>query len=406
MIHMPLLKRPCTYQDEEAGLMRRVICYFKVFAMPVAVTIICISVGMMHPIATEAAKSAQLQVCERHDGVDQCRLQAGTLRADGTSAKWVMPFHAATLTIVAELAAVALSFGVSAAGAGSATAAARRVLEPRVLLQLLPVGIIYGLGDFMQTIACNAASAPIVLVVGQSKLLLAAILSKFLIRSEQKTNWFRLVIISCAAMAATDIGAGSLATERRSELYGAALALAKATLSSGGAVLTEKYFKTGCADFWVVSTQVQLMMLSASLALLPWTASSWWDMLVTEFFHGGPYPLCSECTEILSEGEACNCIEHRGWDHMTVLAVAAIVVNGLSTGLTLRYLSAVTKSVCNALSAGIFYILYVALGFRPFNMAQANIMAIVCMSSYEYAMEKIQYANKRRRDSSWVSGHP
>mmetsp|Transcript_126901 Transcript_126901/g.395026 ORF Transcript_126901/g.395026 Transcript_126901/m.395026 type:complete len:169 (+) Transcript_126901:810-1316(+) len=143
-------------------------------------------------------------------------------------------------------------------------------------------------------------------------------------------------------------------------------------------------------------------MLLASLALLPWTAGDWQGLSLREFFLGGPHPLCSECVLRVPEGEECRCLQRRGWDGLTALAVVAIVVNGLTTGLTLRYLSAVTKSVCNALSSGVFYIIYVWLGFSPFSMAQANIVAIVCISTFEYAMEKIENTRVRRQAPSFA----
>merc|ERR1719229_1559413 len=135
-----------------------------------------------------------------------------------------MPFHAATLTLGAQLTSVLCSFLLVRIRLGSVRAACSQLLDWQSLLQTGPLGVLYGLGDFMQTLACNSASAPVVLVVGQCKLLLAALLSKLMLNNKQPVNWLRLLIISCAAAAATDIGATAVEADRQSELYGALLA--------------------------------------------------------------------------------------------------------------------------------------------------------------------------------------
>jgi len=356
----------------------------RVQLVSVLVAVVCISCGMLHPLATEASKSAQISICTMHRDIGlECAVEAS---------RRVMPFHAVSLTVLAELFSVVALFVAVAAEIGSARAALGHVLDPRALIQLGPIGLFYGLGDFLQTVACNSASAPVVVVVGQSKLMLAALLSRLLIRSRQPTNWFRLAVISLAATASTDIGAGVVVSERSAELYGALLAFLKAVLSSLGAVLSERHFKGALDSFWVTSCRVQLMMLCTSVTLLPWMGWGSRDAPLSDFILGGPEPLCSELVSS-SEGwieDSRTCVDRSGWDMMTVLAALAIALNGTSTGLTLKFLSAVSKSVCNAVAAGLFYIAYVLLGYRPFSLAQASVMAIVIMSSYEYAGEKAQ----------------
>mmetsp|Transcript_3462 Transcript_3462/g.10755 ORF Transcript_3462/g.10755 Transcript_3462/m.10755 type:complete len:418 (+) Transcript_3462:61-1314(+) len=401
----PLLMKPSTQAERGWWCLARSTRVLSLcgreHAVAVLVAATCMTIGVMHPLATEAAKSAEVTVCTvRRGGTVVCPSEAQGGGMDDEIKRRIMPFHAATLTVVAELVAVLLTLWIVAREKRSLKRALQHLVDPKALLQLCPIGLVYGLGDFLQTVACNAASAPVVLIVGQSKLLLAALLSRALLKSEQ-TNWFRLVVISCAAAAGTDIGAGAVAAQRQFELRGAGLAFLKAGLSCLGAVLSERHYKQADQDFWVVSFRVQLMMLQASILLLPWTCSGWESISLSEVFFGGPLPLCSDeaqlgrCGALALPGETCACVDRRGWDAMTWLAVLAIVLNGLTTGLTLKHLSAVSKSVCNALSTGVFYVVYVALGFRPFNMAQANVMAIVIISSYEYALEKAELAAKR-----------
>lgn len=83
------------------------------------------------------------------------------------------------------------------------------------------------MGDFLQTMACNKSSTPVVLLVGQSKLFLSALLSKVVLDSQpNRTNWLCLLTISLATMASTDISAND-ALAHSEEFKGALLALLK-----------------------------------------------------------------------------------------------------------------------------------------------------------------------------------
>jgi len=368
---------------------------------------------VLHPLATEASKSGKVFTCQKDLGTDESVLcTTDSLHDSGElMVRRGMPFHPATLTVVSQFVAVTTSGCATLAVMGSP--GWKRLLDRRRLIHIAPIGFLYGLGDFLQTIACNSASAPVVLVMGQSKLLLTALLSKFLLSSHGPTDWPRLVVISCAAAASTDISAGMAANSVMSgfEVQGALLALLKATLSSMGAVFSERDYKKG-ENYWVLSFQVQLMMLCASLVILPWTCSSFFDRslpptdLFAEFFQGGPVVECLPAEVIprcvpKGTGASCSCIDHRGWDRWTTIAVLAIVMNGFATGIILKYCSAVTKSLCGALSTGVFYVSYVCLGYRPFNLAQAMVLAIVAVTACDYAT-----ARNRRRVNAALEALP
>jgi len=370
---------------------------------------LCIIVGVLHPLATESSKTAAVIECSRTEVGLTC-----TADEPAAALRMAMPYHGITLTLAAELVSVIIAFSVVAYSEGSVQAGLRRLLSRKAILQLLPVGAVYGLGDFLQTQATNAASAPVVLVVGQTKLLLSAVLSKLVLQQNEPTNWLGLITISAAAIASTDISANGAAA-RGLEVYGASLAFAKAFLSSSGAVLSESLYKSGDGDFWVVSFRVQLLMLMTTLSLLPITSG---DMSLlfspTEFFTGGP-TVCQkfDAQMICDPGSmpfaTCSCTDRSGWDIMTVFAVLAIVANGVTTGLTLQILSAVSKAVCNSLSACVLYIAYVLYGFRPFNLAQAMVLLIVSIGSFEYASEKAKRKTMKQKPAQsegWEKGYP
>lgn len=328
----------------------------------VAVALCCIVVGVLHPLSTEYSKTAVVSV--------------GTLGVTRN----VMPFHPVTLTIAAEVISVVVAAVIMTLTEGSLKATFSKVIDIQAWLPLLPVGIIYGLGDFLQTAACNVASSHVVLVVGQSKVLLTALISSMLLKRNTKTKWFWLILIFMAATVSAELTAET-SPARSLELQGAALSFTKAALSSTGAAVSEALYKKGTGDFWEVSFRIQFLMMLTSIVLLPWTYGSFQILDPTEFFFGGPNPVCP-----LEVGSMCA--TRRGWDTYTVLAALAIALNGAVTGLTLKHLSAVSKAVCNAVGSGAFYLCYVIAGFKSFSLAQAFLSLVIMISSYKYSMSK------------------
>eukprot|EP00933_Yihiella_yeosuensis_P062031 TRINITY_DN64951_c0_g1_i1.p1 TRINITY_DN64951_c0_g1~~TRINITY_DN64951_c0_g1_i1.p1 ORF type:complete len:476 (+),score=61.11 TRINITY_DN64951_c0_g1_i1:94-1521(+) len=360
----------------------------------IGVAAIAITFGVLHPLATESSKTSEIVACH-HGEKDQGLVCQGG--AEGHVVRRVMPFHPVTLSLIAQIVSVVIALVWISVRSGSLEKTLKHLFCGRAMLRLLPVGAVYGLGDFLQTIACNAASAPSVLVVGQSKLLLSAILSYMILGKSQK-SWMKLVIISCAAAASTELSIESAAVKSL-EMRGVMLALGKATLSSAGAVMSEALYKEAHGGYWVVAFRLQFCMLLTSIMLLPLTVRSMDILIPSEFFFGGPSMQCdiiqgqASCMPN-SISETCTCATRRGWDAMTLLAVLSISLNGFVTGLTLKYLSAVCKSVCNAMSSGAFYICYVLAGFRAFSLAQVYLLTIVVISSLEYAMEKATAGKK------------
>jgi len=378
----------------KAGRFEKVRSMLLIHAVPAGVCLICVGVGTLHPLASESAKSARLTIC------------SGAGCTDEDQRRTVMPFHPVTLTISAEVFSVAFaSVMVFWQEGWSVDRAWHRLFQPGAILKLWPVGALYGIGDLMQAWACNAASAPVVLVIGQCKLLLTALLTMFVLgRSRKREQWGNLMIITLAAIAGANNGASMALNEdsRSGEITGAVLALFKACLSTSGAVISERFYKEDSDGFWVMSFRVQLLMLATSVVMFSATLqASEVPSSFADFFAGGQL-LCNgpehPCEPLSPEGE-CKCVDHVGWDWHTVVAMVAMVLNGLVTGLTLKHLSAVGKAICNALSVAVFYPAYVFLGFKPFDLTQAMIISIIIVCSYQYTTTKINFAKAEKRDS-------
>jgi len=360
----------------------------------IVAAISAIGLGIAHPFFTELSKSAYLH-----------EFEGGVLVRD---TRRVMPFHLITLTLASQTLAVLIAAYAVVYRYGSFKVAARELLDPRID-QVLPIGILYGLGDFLQTIACNKSSTPVVLLVGQSKLFLSALLSNFFLGSQLNcTKWIRLLTISLAAMASTYISASD-APVHSEAVYGALLAFMKAGLSSAGAVWSERVYKgSGQTDFWVVSFRVQLSMLLTSVVLL--LVNNDYQQLGSGLFSGGPYVPCTgDIRPVQCEEYICKCSTTTGWDWKTCLAMVAIILNGYVTGFFLKHLSAVCKAVCNVGSSGLCCVTCWLLGYVSCTPAQVCVTGIVLLNSGEYAVEKASACSSTKRTEEaheWTTQYP
>jgi len=352
-----------------------------------------IAIGIAHPFCTELSKTAELQVCS----AGACEM----------TSKRAMPFHVITLTLTSQTLAVAVAALKVTLCRGSMQAGARELLDPRAFGSVLFIGILYGAGDLLQTIACNVSSAPVVLIVGQSKLFLTAVLSKLCLAACPALNhhkWLRLLTISLAAVAAVDT-TQSMAEDFSDSALGALLALFKAVLSSAGAIVSESVYKKGAADFWVVSFHVQSAMLLTSLVLLclDMTGEEL-PFSFGELFFKGPY---APCPCMPTPGEStCVCSSRSGWDMWTWLAVLAIVLNGYATGFFLKNLSAVCKAVCNLASSGLGCLACWLCHLSSCSLTQALVSCIVLLQSFDYALEKAEECRNPRKEhdnQEWAS---
>jgi len=403
-MYQPLLQKRAASPGPRR-LRSQVCSWITAYSRSVIVALLCMVIGVVHPFAAEGAKSAQLIVCTAHPGGFVCTGDGG-MGWDSPKeemAKFVMPFFPVTFMIVAQCSSIVLSFLIEVLRDGSLIRTARRVLRPRAILRLWPVGLAYGIADLLQTVAANSASAPVLLVIGQCKMLVTAIVSVLFLRNCGPQQWSKLVVITCAAMAGTCCSASQAGTAEAaaSEFRGAELALLKAVVSATGAVFAEGAYKETREGFFVISVWVQLMMLVTSVLVLPLTGPSGSLPPLPQFFSGGPGVLCATggslpCDPELTGGR-CDCYSHLGWDHHTVMAVAAIICNGLVTGLTLKHLSAVAKAACGTLSVAVFYVAYICLGYKPFNLTQACAITIIIVTSYEYAAKKARLGVRRNR---------
>ncbi|OLQ07973.1 hypothetical protein AK812_SmicGene8548 [Symbiodinium microadriaticum] len=275
---------------------------------------------------------------------------------------------------------------------------------------MLPLGLIYAVGELLTLRSVQKASGPVYVVIANMKLVVAAVMSRFFFgrsRALPLLHWLELVFISLLAACYTMAEAGSMGSQWRWE--GAWSALAKSSLVAFSSVFCEHIYKSNSflvvlalQAFWGLATMVT-MISAAELGFLPSVDATLRDDSGTwSLFSGGPnHPTCdsaehAECLRTLAvsrmyrragpelplrrstspyEERAVPVVLHGdgvlitaiGWDGNTFLAVFADLSNAVSSALVFRKLSAVAKYVCRASSAVPMYIFYCMVGRSEWN---------------------------------------
>ena len=226
-----------------------------------------------------------------------------------------LPYRASSV-IMAE-AAINVMIGVVAILCRSGSCLFSRAQH----LQMLPLTLVYCLGDVAALSAIGSGGGLLYLTVINSRLLFAAAASKVLLnRRLTQREWalFAVITVSIVLFAAQR---GSHDASREGAAIGCSLALLKALLGAVAAVLTESRYRS--LDIWEANTllKMQTFMVALVFAQL--------GQFFLEDIANCPQGDLSKLTE--------KCIDRRGWDSWTWVVVIAEVGNGwLSVAILTR----------------------------------------------------------------------
>eukprot|EP00933_Yihiella_yeosuensis_P075347 TRINITY_DN84685_c0_g1_i1.p1 TRINITY_DN84685_c0_g1~~TRINITY_DN84685_c0_g1_i1.p1 ORF type:complete len:427 (+),score=55.41 TRINITY_DN84685_c0_g1_i1:99-1379(+) len=201
-------------------------------------------------------------------------------------------------------------------------------------LSMLPLTLVYFVGDFAALCAIGSAGGPLLIAVSNTRLIFSAVASRIFLRRGQTTRqWFSLVAITAATMVYTVLSTsydGSQSNSIASSAYaGIGWAVLKACCSSIAAVLTEKRYEK--LDLWRANTLLKMQTL-----------------LVSCLFS------------VLLAG---NVQQKSVWDCWTWAVLAGEVGSGWLNIAILTRMSAVVKFVCKAGTSPCLYLLYCVTGF-------------------------------------------
>lgn len=277
-----------------------------------------------------------------------------------------------------------------------------------LILKMLPLGLIYALGELLTLRSVQKGSGPVYVVIANMKLVIAAVMSRLFFgrsRSLKWLHWLELVLISVAAAVYTLAEAGSMGTQWNWE--GAWAALAKSSLVAFSSVFCEHTYKSNpflvvlaLQAFWGLVT-VGTVIIAAEMGF---GSGGFLGNIALELrdddgdfsiFSSGPrHALCASaahaaCLQGLKAAEdKCICLSDRGWDPYTLLTVIADLSNAVSSALVFRRLSAVAKYVCRASSAVPMYLFYCAVGRSHWDIRIFGIVLMLCVQVGIYTFQR------------------
>lgn len=292
------------------------------------------------------------------------------------------------------------------------------VADRSLILKMLPLGVIYAIGELLTLRSVQKGSGPVYVVIANMKLVVAAVMSRLFFGSSRSLpwlHWLELVLISVAAVAYTMVEAGSLGVNWQWE--GAWSALAKSSLVAFSSVFCEHTYKSN--PFLVVLTLQALWglvtmccLIGGSLAGVGGLETFGLELRDEDgafsILSGGPRQLlCSSsayaaCLQQLHIGKiaSCVCISARGWDSYTLLTVVADLSNAISSALVFRRLSAVAKYICRASSAVPMYIFYCSIGRSSWDLRCFFLVVLLCVQVGIYTYQRHR-AEAQLSNAAW-----
>jgi len=373
----------------------------KYMAVQAFLCILCCLVGAFYPTLLDWSKTAlEREVSAVDNGGSQL------LEKERRS----YPFSPVSVVLVND----ALQLSIALVAVAMKTGLSSLVADGRLALKMLPLGMIYAIGELLTLRSVQKGSGPVYVVIANMKLVVAAVMSRLFFgqsRSLPCLHWLELVLISCAAAAYTLAEAGSMGSQWNWE--GAWAALAKSSLVAFSSVFCEHTYKSNpfhavlaLQAFWgLVTVVVIIASAEAGFGSSGFLGTVALELQDDDGFPsllgGGPsHPLCDSiehaaCLNSLQAGAAsCTCLSSRGWDAFTLLAVVADLSNAISSALVFRRLSAVAKYVCRASSAVPMYLFYCAVGRSSWDPRIFFIVILLCMQVGIYAMQRNRAENQ------------
>jgi len=331
---LPFVRKAARVRSPPAPLVNMVLCVVSLFA------------GCIFPILVDLSKTATVF---GPDGVQVQRLpysMVSVLRAE------------AAFNVVLGILAIA----IRRSPGGFST-----LLHRELHLQMLPLTLVYTLGDIAALCAIDSGGGPLYTAITNSRLLFAAGVSQLVLgRRQTRRQWLLLAEISIATAAFAGFSAGSRKRESRADAsalrvaVGICWALAKALLSGLAAVLTESRYKK--LNLWHANT----LLKGQSLAVAFGGGLLQAQLATTEV------PLCGSAAAAASPW----CIDRVGWDFWTWAVLISTIGTGWLSVAVLTRMSAIAKFVCKSATAPTLYLLYSCAGLGGFRFEVPSFIAV------------------------------
>jgi hypothetical protein len=299
-----------------------------------------------------------------------------------------MPYSA--LSVVCAEALFNVALGIVAIAAQKSPMGFLPLLDPKLHSTMLPLTLIYVLGDYAALRAIDGGGGPLYAAISNSKLMVAAILSHFVLaRRQSPRQWFFLAEISAATLAFACLGASSRhSSENPRAASGVCWAFAKALLSGFAAVMTESRYKH--INLWQANTLLKGQSLVVALSTLA----------LRSVVPREEYPLCG--TEAAQH--AAWCVDRKGWDAWTWAVLLVEIGTGWLSVAVLTRMSAIAKFICKSATAPSLYLFYCVSGMNGSHFEWPSFLAVSMVASgiFAYAAEPHMKLLRDNMEKLWA----
>jgi len=298
-----------------------------------------------------------------------------------------MPYSA--LSVVCAEALFNVVLGIVAIAVQKSPSGFAPLLEPKLHSTMLPLTVIYVLGDYAALRAIDGSGGPLYAAISNSKLLVAAALSHFVLaRRQSLRQWFFLAEISAATVAFACLGASSRDGSEHRAASGVCWAFAKALLSGIAAVMTESRYKH--INLWQANTLLKGQSLVVALS----------TMALRSALPREEIPLCG--TE--AARHAAWCVDRKGWDARTWAVLFCEIGTGWLSVAVLTRMSAIAKFICKSATAPSLYLFYCVNGLHGSHFEWPSFLAVSMVASgiFAYAAEPHMELLRDNMEKLWA----
>ncbi|KAF4673472.1 hypothetical protein FOL47_010525 [Perkinsus chesapeaki] len=257
---------------------------------------------------------------------------------------------------------------------------------------MTPLAVLYTISDLSTLQAIDHGNSPTMSVVSQTRLLLVALLSYYILGHSLDNRASLIGVVVCAiAFTITELPSDGV------DASAIPWSVSKALLSSACAVYLEYLIKGDSRGFYATAGRLKLIsLLFTFIGLLIINGPA--NIL-------GDKPQCDTANLAASclGSEVCDCLEEIGMNFQSWMAFTVIVANGWITAYVFKSVSATAKYICSALAAPILYVLSCAADHRSFEPVPFMLVCLLVLQVVAYCRSTKGSSGKRPRLTKVVS---
>jgi len=323
-------------------------------------------------------------------------------RIDGEDEPRDFAYAPSSVLLVAGL--VSVSLGSLTAAFHHGVVGLQRCWEPRLILRLTPVSILFQLGTVLKFISLKYLPPDMVVVLSQMNLVLLAVTMRFILGKRYNTSqWIALTITSLATQQYLTIRDGrhkgdfdrSPAELSANVMTGMLVLVVMCFVETLASVFAERYLKDRGGK------QEAFYIQKVHIDFAGFIFSALWCYVLEPFVLKDMGWSCKphRCRQVIDEGL------FSGWDSLTVAVLGMVVAKLWISAFVAKVLDSVVKQVGSCLAMLVTYVevMWLYPEKNPFDFDTAVALAVVIMSIASFAVST-RDSNRIERLSTTSSG--